>query len=259
VNYYNLGIYNFSNQAGQLAVHTELWSDNPCSIGAQPIAGSGEDFVLEHDGTPAANLLEIPLGSTVDVPATVWLAVTFTGGLASEGAWILAGQAEIGSTQNLFVENNTGSPGGCLTYGFAGGNPYSGFWANVVCRESIPDPVGACCEELSGACIDEVLEADCLGPTERWSVAQTCAEVACSAATGACCNGDPFDGCRDAQTIAQCCCMGCEWTRSADCTQVECPHEAIPAVSFWGLGVLSLLLLIGAKLRFGISRPTSFV
>jgi hypothetical protein len=31
---------------------------------------------------------------------------------------------------------------------------------------------------------------------------------------------------------------------------LDCPHTAIPTVSSWGLAILSLLLMIGAKIAF---------
>ena len=70
-------------------------------------------------------------------------------------------------------------------------------------------------------------------------------------ATGACCDRDPFGGCTDGLTRAECNCARCEWTELALCGDVTCLREAIPTVSEWGLLILALSLLTGAKLRFG--------
>jgi hypothetical protein len=55
--------------------------------------------------------------------------------------------------------------------------------------------------------------------------------------------------------LAQCDAIGGEWTRETDCIFVACEpsFSTIPAVSQWGLVVLTLLLLIGGKLW--IARP----
>jgi len=80
---------------------------------------------------------------------------------------------------------------------------------------------------------------------------------------GACCdswNGD----CQNAVPQTDCACPNCVWTGGADCADIECKAEfvVIPTVSQWGLVVLTLLLLTGAKVMFGrrstnpSSRPT---
>jgi hypothetical protein len=71
-------------------------------------------------------------------------------------------------------------------------------------------------------------------------------------ACGACC--DSWIGeCRDAVDSIDCVCTNCIWTGGADCAAVGCEAQfvAIPAVSDWGLVILSLTLLIVAKIRFG--------
>ncbi len=78
-----------------------------------------------------------------------------------------------------------------------------------------------------------------------------CEELPCPPATGACCDHDPFGGCTDGLTFEQCHCARCEWTQDASCENVACPHDSIPTVGGWGLAILSLLLMTGAKIRFG--------
>jgi predicted RNA binding protein YcfA (HicA-like mRNA interferase family) len=70
---------------------------------------------------------------------------------------------------------------------------------------------------------------------------------------GACCDHDPRGGCQDDRTLDECVCGTCEWFQERTCAQVDCTREAIPTVSEWGLAVLTLLLMIGAKICFG--RP----
>ncbi|MFQ5512748.1 MAG: IPTL-CTERM sorting domain-containing protein [Candidatus Krumholzibacteriia bacterium] len=40
-------------------------------------------------------------------------------------------------------------------------------------------PTGACCDESAGSCADDVLEVDCQGPSDVWSVGLTCSQVNC--------------------------------------------------------------------------------
>jgi hypothetical protein len=61
-------------------------------------------------------------------------------------------------------------------------------------------------------------------------------------------------------TRAECNCARCEWTELALCGDVTCSREPIPTVSEWGILILTLSLLTGAKLRFGhrsANYPTS--
>jgi len=39
--------------------------------------------------------------------------------------------------------------------------------------------------------------------------------------------------------------------KDTPCSEIECTHNSIPTMSQWGLAVLTLLLLIGAKVYFG--------
>ena len=122
-----------------------------------------------------------------------------------------------------------------------------------------PDPacivvLGACCNTLAGTCEDNKLAADCSGPQRVFSLDRVCGpNLTCDAVLGACCDGDTFGGCTDV-TSAECV-PGpnnkLEWTKLASCANIECTHEAIPTVSQWGLVVLTLLLLVGAKVYFG--------
>mgnify|MGYP001584142731 CR=1 FL=1 len=77
------------------------------------------------------------------------------------------------------------------------------------------------------------------------------------AVTGACCDHDPFGGCTDGVSQTECDCGRCEWTEDALCDDVECPRDSIPTVGAWGLAVLTLLLLTGAKVAFARRTPAT--
>jgi hypothetical protein len=122
-----------------------------------------------------------------------------------------------------------------------------------------PDPcpaltLGSCCLLLSGECFDDYTAAECsaidavLQP--NFSLDRTCLNIGCAPELGACCDHDTFGGCND--TIFAGCQGGkLEWIKGASCANIDCLHEAIPTVSEWGLVVLTLLLLTGAKVYFG--------
>jgi len=141
------------------------------------------------------------------------------------------------------------SPGGvlcttddeCLTY--------------VTAAPACDETPGACCEQVFGTCEDNVLSADCPTGTAAqmiWSKGQSCTAVGCSADLGACCDHETFGGCTET-TFVGCPTEGTknEWTKEATCAEIECTHVAIPTVSEWGIVVLTLLLLVGAKVYFG--------
>ena len=71
---------------------------------------------------------------------------------------------------------------------------------------------------------------------------------------GACCDNDPFGPCCDDVLEADCLCDKCKWFEKQRCDEVVCMHGAIPTVSEWGLVVMTLLLLTGAKFYFGRRR-----
>jgi subtilisin family serine protease len=114
---------------------------------------------------------------------------------------------------------------------------------------------GACCHHASGDCSDRAIAPECsnVSAQDEFFVRQACAEVlasgACAQHTGACCDADTFGACTE--TFAdECTCPACVWHKLRTCDQIGCTHATIPALSQWGAVVLTLSLLIGAKLRF---------
>ncbi len=151
-----------------------------------------------------------------------------------------------------------GSTGGCvedITAALCTGDQRR-WGVNTLCAELDPPCAGACCDLLAGACTDNELSSACSGAHQSWTSGATCNDVVCEAVTGACCDHDPFGGCTDGLTRAQCNCTRCEWTKLALCDDGECLRDSIPTVSAWGLAILTLLLITGAKVRFGRIQQT---
>jgi hypothetical protein len=109
---------------------------------------------------------------------------------------------------------------------------------------------GACCDGLSGICTDAVLPEACTGEQQVWSQDTSCSAVSCEAARGACCDTTTGE-CADGVTLAECSDEGDEWSKNLGCSQVTCEPPFIPTVSEWGLVIMALLLLAGAKVYFG--------
>jgi hypothetical protein len=120
--------------------------------------------------------------------------------------------------------------------------------------------LGSCCLLLTGECFDNDTSADCLARDANqtpslqphFSLDKSCSNLdpPCIPDTGACCDHDTFGGCTDS-IFAGCQGGKLEWIKGASCATYECLHEGIPTVSEWGLVVLTLLLLVGAKVYFG--------
>lgn len=153
---------------------------------------------------------------------------------------------------------NAGGPGpeGVCTDGLTPGQcegPQRRWVKDTLCADIEPpclETPGACCNTLEGSCTDGVYFADCQGDQRTWSKGATCGDVTCEARVGACCDRDPFGGCQ-VTTQAGCDCDKCEWHKLLSCAEIDCTHNSIPTVSEWGLVVLTLLMLTGAKLFFG--------
>jgi hypothetical protein len=128
--------------------------------------------------------------------------------------------------------------------------------ADVTCTEV----TGACCNGVAGTC-SQTLKGNCnvSNSGSSWTQETSCSAITCTAVPGACCdhfNPDPLalDGiCTSGVISADCQGENLEWTKGVSCSAVQCDavFQAIPTVSEWGLVVLALLLLVGAKVYFG--------
>ncbi len=115
--------------------------------------------------------------------------------------------------------------------------------------------IGACCDTLNAQCEDRVEEGACQGTHRAWTRNAFCDQVECTADTGACCDRDPFAAsCADNVVLSDCQCATCTWRKLAACAEIECTQISIPTTSEWGLAILTLLLLTGAKIYFGRSK-----
>jgi len=108
---------------------------------------------------------------------------------------------------------------------------------------------------VDGGCTDGVPPQQCTGDSQlKHFPGLTCIEIEaeglCLEHTGACCDESTFGGC-EVLTESACNCKKCVFHKDTPCAQVVCVHNPIPTMSQWGLAVLTLLLLIGAKVYFG--------
>ena len=124
---------------------------------------------------------------------------------------------------------------------------------DIECLET----TGACCNTLQAICTDNTVVGECAGAQRIWTPEASCADVPCDATPGACCDRDTFGGC-SISTYAECGCEWCEWHKLLTCADIECSHTPIPTVSAWGLVVMALSLLTGAKVYFGRRSATVY-
>ncbi len=112
---------------------------------------------------------------------------------------------------------------------------------------------GQCCNlGLVGGCIDNVFKDECDAqfPTNFFVPGNTCADPCPPVTFGACCDSDPFvGGCRDNVSEGECNGASESFFPGSLCAQVAC-DIVVPTVSEWGLVVMALLLLTGAKVYY---------
>jgi hypothetical protein len=199
--------------------------------------------------------LNIEKRRTCDEPITSGMCCDVVGGSCTDG-WTDAGASC--TAGQVFVEGKDCNPEAC------------------------PLRLGACCDGLKGICTDsyaglpathegeagvpigmcQIGGGACAVGQCQWNEGLACddPELTCAAATGACCNSaaGPLatEGTCEVTTINGCTGEKQNWFKGAGCGDIDCPANfvAIPTVSEWGLVVLTLLLLIGAKVYFGRRR-----
>lgn len=134
---------------------------------------------------------------------------------------------------------------------------------NGVCSNPESGICGACCDRISGVCLQRVPPNQCVGQQVELAPGVQCQDLdpACAPSRGACCDagaGLPGSATCEQSTFAECGCETCTWFKDESCASVIeqslCRVEAVPAVSEWGLVVLTLLLLTAAKVYFGVGR-----
>jgi hypothetical protein len=222
------------------------YAAGPCAFACE--SGCGGDFGATWSGTASeclqecVNACESIVCNGPNNPVTV---------CTLNGENVLPTGACCGGGEGICVDGVTEADCTSIWGGFyVGDGTDCGGWAGLLMG------CGACCDKATGVCnfvTGHGSPGVCDGAQQNFSVGDPCTEINCeaAAATGACCNRDPFGTCTDGLTRAECNCPRCEWTELALCGDVTCSREPIPTVSQWGLLVLTLSLLTGAKLRFG--------
>ncbi|NOT02186.1 MAG: hypothetical protein HOP29_16375 [Phycisphaerales bacterium] len=130
------------------------------------------------------------------------------------------------------------------------------FFEGETCAElealgECPEHTGACCNTQTGVCVDAVVPGACPDELHVWTKDTPCVEVECEAdVLGACCDHRPSGGCT-ITTQDDCDCSACQWFALLTCDDIECPHDAVPTLSQWGLFVLLLGGLSLGTLVFG--------
>ncbi len=122
--YYDLRVY--GNGGGVFDVTVTLYDACP---GAGGVAIPGTTFTFNGipDDGYVYTLSVDPLDPPVTISDTVWMAATFS---TNEACWVMAGQAEVGFTEDLFGYYY---PWECNVW--FGGDPYAGLWANLECQD----------------------------------------------------------------------------------------------------------------------------
>jgi hypothetical protein len=222
--------------------------------------GLGHSIGLKDNGSIVAWGLDSIFGVTeVPAPNANFIAIA-AGELHSLG--LKADGSIVSWGYNGFGLANVPAPNGHFI-SVAAGQDYS-----LAIRKAA---FGACCDinAAEQGCRDGVAHIDCINADEVFSDNATCAEVVCKCipncagrdcgddgcggSCGTCddglfCNGvescDPQDGCVAGITPCN------SDTERCDEATDECVTNSIPTVSEWGMVILTLLLLIGAKRAF---------
>jgi hypothetical protein len=121
--YLDLSVY--GNGGGAFDVTVELWTACPGS-GGTLIPGTTFTWNSIPDDSYVYTLRADPINPPVTIPDTVWMVATFS---TAQAGWIIADQAEIGTTANTYARNNPWTCSATIT------NHHAGLWANLRCVE----------------------------------------------------------------------------------------------------------------------------
>ncbi|MFH0982071.1 MAG: putative Ig domain-containing protein [Planctomycetota bacterium] len=125
--YYDLGVYGGHTGGGPFNVTAKLYTNCPGS-GGTLISGATSTWTAVPDDDYIYVLSADFSAAPVTIPNSVWMVVTFS---TAQAGWVLAGQAEVGYTANIFGQNDP--PWGC-SFALGGSPPpYAGFWADLQC------------------------------------------------------------------------------------------------------------------------------
>jgi len=159
-----------------------------------------------------------------------------------------------------------GVPGG--DHPFTKLTPEEAKWAaHGVIPPNVPPPPpndGACCDHATpgGVCTNGAQPSDCVGGQKQFFKDEFCADIEaaglCGEHTGACC---VVGVCTD--DVPQSQCASEKWYKDTPCSDptvdaicdAQAPNGGIPTVSEWGLVILALTLLVGAKIYYRRRKP----
>ncbi len=118
----------------------------------------------------------------------------------------------------------------------------------IACEEQS----GACCDLYSGDCLAYSFKSECSNEQQLWVEGATCFDVFCDISLGACCN-TRVGNCDDFVTNSECLGQNQLWLNAQLCSSITCPDPFIPTLSQWGLMIMTLLIIILAKIYFNES------
>jgi hypothetical protein len=116
------------------------------------------------------------------------------------------------------------------------------------CPPNLCDPSGTACGDDGNRCTNDVCDGVC-GSASSPSCTHTD-----NNRCGACCLKDGSGECVDFVFREECPHPELKFFLKGRCSEINCNEVSIPTLSEWGLVVLTLLTLVGAKLYFG-RRP----
>ncbi len=125
---YSLLVY--SPGGGDYNVYVDLWSDDPCAETPSPIEGTAVSFLNLAPDEETPRLLTATLDPPIQLPSMVYMRVVFS---TNQAGWIIANQAEIGSTLDQFWRDEPQFDRCAYYWWCCDGDPYAGFWASITC------------------------------------------------------------------------------------------------------------------------------
>jgi hypothetical protein len=158
----------FNNDAGFPIDSVDVVLFNACpQAGGQQIPGSFQTFQ-----GPFTNGVVHQVDLFLDnlpIPDVVWPAtrVHLPNGHSQQAGALIACAAEIGFTENRYSRTTCND-----TYG----GLYAGMDLVIEGGFNVED-IGACCNDISGQCSDDVPQADCQELGDRWKIGQLCADL----------------------------------------------------------------------------------
>ncbi|MBN2562928.1 MAG: hypothetical protein JXQ75_18550 [Phycisphaerae bacterium] len=184
MSHYDLAVY--GTGGGTFDVTTGLYDGCP-GEGGVLIAGTQATWedIPADDGI---YLISVDASAEpVTIPDTVWMVATFSD---DDAGWVLAEEAEVGTTADLYGEND---PPWVCNYWFGGPpDPYAGFWADIQCVD-VPEGQGACCHPDESCTEGTPSVCDAAGGLYMGDDT-TCGTTDCTGLDiGACCSVDNWD------------------------------------------------------------------